>query len=86
MGTAIVSTSQGVMTGQQAGSRNRIQWGPIDQNGSWTASQVTQANSQDLPDGGWVRGLVGLEQQPVTPGRAAGALLVVAGVLCIKYL
>src|SRR5438552_3973930 len=31
-------------------------------------------------------GLVGLEQQPVTPGRAAGALLVVAGVLCIKYL
>jgi transporter family-2 protein len=30
--------------------------------------------------------LLGLQSQPVTPGRAAGALLVLAGVLCIKYL
>ena len=30
--------------------------------------------------------LMGLEQQPVTPGRALGAVLVVAGVVCIKYL
>jgi transporter family-2 protein len=30
--------------------------------------------------------LVGLTQQPVTPGRLVGAALVVAGVLCIKYL
>ena len=30
--------------------------------------------------------LVGLNEQPVTPGRILGALLVVAGVLCIKYL
>jgi transporter family-2 protein len=30
--------------------------------------------------------LVGLNEQPVTPGRVLGALLVVAGVLCIKYL
>lgn len=30
--------------------------------------------------------LLGLQQQPVTPGRLLGALLVVAGVLCIKYL
>ena len=51
-----------VMTGQQPGARNRVQWGPINQTGSWTPSQVTQADSQDLPDGGWVQGLVGLEQ------------------------
>ncbi len=51
-----------VMTGQQPGARNRVQWGPINQNGGWTPSQVTQADSQDLPDGGWVQGLVGLEQ------------------------
>jgi hypothetical protein len=51
-----------VMTGQQASARNRVQWGPINQSGSWTPSQVTQADSQDLPDGGWVQGLVGLEQ------------------------
>ena len=30
--------------------------------------------------------LMGLNEQPVTPGRLLGALLVVAGVLCIKYL
>jgi transporter family-2 protein len=30
--------------------------------------------------------LVGLKQQPLTPGRLLGAALVVAGVLCIKFL
>lgn len=30
--------------------------------------------------------LMGLNEQPVTPGRILGALFVVAGVLCIKYL
>lgn len=30
--------------------------------------------------------LLGLEEQPLTWGRVLGALLVVAGVLCIKYL
>ncbi len=30
--------------------------------------------------------LMGLKEQPVTPGRLLGAALVVAGVLCIKYL
>ncbi len=62
--TAIYAAVVGdfVMTGQQGGARNRIQWGPINQSGNWTPSQVTQANSQDLPDGGWVQGLVGLEQ------------------------
>ena len=30
--------------------------------------------------------LMGLEEQPVTAGRILGALLVVAGVACIKYL
>lgn len=31
-------------------------------------------------------GLLGLKETPVTPGRAVGAVLVVAGVMCIKYL
>lgn len=30
--------------------------------------------------------LLGLKEQPITPGRVLGALLVLAGVLCIKYL
>lgn len=31
-------------------------------------------------------GLLGLPVQALTPGRVAGALLVVAGVVCVKYL
>lgn len=30
--------------------------------------------------------LMGLKEQPITPGRVVGALLVVAGVVCVKYL
>src|SRR5204862_8132245 len=30
--------------------------------------------------------LMGLKEQPVTLGRVLGALLVIAGVVCIKYL
>jgi len=30
--------------------------------------------------------LMGLPEQPLTPGRVLGAVLVVAGVVCIKYL
>ncbi len=30
--------------------------------------------------------LLGLKEQPITPGRLIGGLLVVAGVVCIKYL
>lgn len=30
--------------------------------------------------------LMGLQQQPLSPGRLFGAMLVVAGVLCVKYL
>lgn len=50
-----------IVTGSQAGARNRLQWGPIDNNGSWTPSQVTQADSQDLPDGGEIQGIVGYD-------------------------
>ena len=30
--------------------------------------------------------LMGLKPDPITPGRALGAVLVVAGVVCVKYL
>jgi hypothetical protein len=51
-----------VMTGNQNGAPNRVQWGPIDNNGAWTPSQATEADSQDLPDGGWIQGIVGFDQ------------------------
>lgn len=30
--------------------------------------------------------LLGLQEQPITPGRVLGAVLVVGGVICMKYL
>jgi len=49
------------MTGNQGSARNRLQWGPIDNAGSWASSQVTQASQQDLSDGGWVQGLTSFD-------------------------
>lgn len=55
-----------LITANQAAARQRVQWSAInDPTASWAASQVTQASSQDLPDGGWIQGILGLEYQCV---------------------
>jgi hypothetical protein len=51
-----------VMTGNQSSARQRMQWGPINNSGSWAQSQVTMADQQDLPDGGRIQGIVGFDQ------------------------
>ena len=50
-----------VMTGNQPTARARVQWSAINNAASWATSQTTQASQQDLPDGGWITGLVGIE-------------------------
>lgn len=50
-----------VMTLQQAGVRNRLQWSAINNSASWATNQATQASQQDIPAGGWGQGLVGIE-------------------------
>jgi hypothetical protein len=50
-----------VMTGNQPTARQRAQWSAINNSASWATSQTTQASQQDLPDGGWITGLVGIE-------------------------
>lgn len=50
-----------LVMGRISGYANRIQWSAIDNAEDWTASSTTQADSQDLPDGGWVQGVVGGE-------------------------
>lgn len=42
--------------------RSRAQWGSINNSGPWTPDQATQADYQDFPDGGWLQGVVGLDQ------------------------
>lgn len=50
-----------VVTGYQPEYKNRVQWSGIDDPLTWTSSQVTQSDFQDLPDGGDIRGVTGGE-------------------------
>jgi hypothetical protein len=48
--------------GNVSSFNNRVQWGSInDPTGDWSVSLVTQADYQDIPDGGYVQGMVGGE-------------------------
>jgi hypothetical protein len=38
-----------------------VQWSAINNSADWVTSQQTQASQQDLPDGGWIQGLIGVE-------------------------
>lgn len=50
-----------VVTGYQSSHKSRVQWSGINNETSWAASAVTQADFQDLPDGGFVQGITGGE-------------------------
>ena len=50
-----------VVSGRTPTNTNRVQWSGINDATTWTSSAVTQADFQDLPDGGAVAGLTGGE-------------------------
>lgn len=50
-----------VVTGNQVDYPARVQWSAINDETDWTISQATQADLQDLPDGGEIRGVTGGE-------------------------
>lgn len=50
-----------VVTGFQTSYPFRVQWSGINNETTWTASGTTQADSQDIPDGGVVQGVTGGE-------------------------
>ena len=50
-----------VVTGHQTDYPARVQWSAINDETDWTPSQATQADFQDLPDGGEIRGITGGE-------------------------
>lgn len=50
-----------VVTGFQNDYRNRVQWSGINNETTWAASATTQADFQDIPDGGAVQGITGGE-------------------------
>lgn len=50
-----------VVTGNQSSNRNRVQWSGINDATTWSSSQVTQSDFQDIPDGDEIRGVTGGE-------------------------
>jgi hypothetical protein len=50
-----------VVMGRVSGFAQRVQWSGINNAQTWASSQATQADFQDLPDGGWVMGVLGGE-------------------------
>ena len=50
-----------VVMGRASGYPQRIQWSGINNSATWGSSASTQADYQDLPDGGWINGLAGGE-------------------------
>jgi hypothetical protein len=50
-----------VVSGYQSDNKNRVQWSGINNEKTWTTSATTQADFQDIPDGGFVQGVTGGE-------------------------
>ena len=50
-----------VVSGYQTANKNRVQWSGINNEKTWTTSATTQADFQDVPDGGFVQGVTGGE-------------------------
>lgn len=50
-----------VVSGYQTANKNRVQWSGINNEKTWTTSATTQADFQDIPDGGFVQGVTGGE-------------------------
>jgi hypothetical protein len=42
-------------------AKTRVRWGGINDAESWTISAATQADQQDIPDGGFITGMIGYE-------------------------
>lgn len=62
IGTFLAGVRDFVVTGKIGSTRQRVQWSPIfNAEGTWGSDATTQADYQDLPDGGDITGLTGGE-------------------------
>jgi hypothetical protein len=61
VGTFLTTVRDFVLMGKIGSTPQRVQWSALDNAESWAPSLTTQADLQDLPDGGNVTGLIGGE-------------------------
>ena len=59
-----------VVVGRTAADRQLVQWSAIDNATDWVTSASTMADSQTLPDGDWIQGIIGGEYGIIFQERA----------------
>ena len=69
----------------QTDNPNRVQWSALGDESSWTTSPTTQADFQDIPDGGTVVGITGGEFGLVFMDRAIHRMSYVGSPLVFQF-
>jgi hypothetical protein len=74
-----------VVSGWQTSYPNRVQWSALGDESSWTTSATTQADYQDIPDGGSVVGVTGGEFGLVFMDRSIHRMSYVGSPLVFQF-
>jgi hypothetical protein len=74
-----------VVSGYQSSYPNRVQWSALGDEASWTTSATTQADYQDIPDGGSVVGVTGGEYGLVFMDRSIHRMSYVGSPLVFQF-
>jgi hypothetical protein len=74
-----------VVSGYQSSYQNRVQWSALGDESSWTNSATTQADYQDIPDGGSVVGVTGGEFGLVFMDRSIHRMSYVGSPLVFQF-
>jgi hypothetical protein len=74
-----------VVSGYQASYPNRVQWSALGDESSWANSATTQADFQDIPDGGSVVGVTGGEFGLVLMDRSIHRMSYVGSPLVFQF-
>jgi len=74
-----------VVSGYQSSYQNRVQWSALGDESSWTTSATTQADFQDIPDGGSVVGVTGGEFGLILMDRSIHRMVYVGSPLIFQF-
>jgi hypothetical protein len=74
-----------VVSGHQTSYYNRVQWSALGDESSWATSATTQADFQDIPDGGSIVGVTGGEYGLVFMDRSIHRMSYVGSPLVFQF-
>jgi len=74
-----------VVSGYQSSYQNRVKWSALGDESSWTASATTQADFQDIPDGGSIVGVTGGEFGLILMDRSIHRMSYVGSPLVFQF-